>query len=145
MITISYIHKNGVVHWDLKSQNILYDGKNITIIDFGIAKHFEKGKFLKWTVGTLSYMAPEVLEGNYTEKCDIWSIGIIMYILITGQFPYKGDQNQVIYKIKNYHFETNPETLDINKNIKSVLLKLLEKDYQKRPTADQVLNENWFT
>lgn len=80
--TLNYIHTQGIVHRDLKSENILFDGENITIIDFGTSKHYSKEELMKKTIGTTIYMAPEVVNGNYNEKCDIWSAGVILYILL---------------------------------------------------------------
>lgn len=80
-----FCHNRGIVHRDLKPENILFEPSGlIKIIDFGTSGKFHKDEQLKETYGTAYYIAPEVLKGNYNEKCDIWSIGVIMYILLTG-------------------------------------------------------------
>ncbi|SBS95914.1 calcium-dependent protein kinase 4, putative, partial [Plasmodium malariae] len=85
---ITYMHKNNVVHRDLKPENILLETKNkedmiIKIIDFGLSTHFEYSKKMKDKIGTAYYIAPDVLHGTYDEKCDIWSCGVILYILLS--------------------------------------------------------------
>ncbi len=93
---ITYCHSKGVVHRDLKPENILIDsssegGKmNIKIIDFGTALFFTPEVKLRGTMGTPYYIAPEVLLGNYTEKCDVWSIGVILFVLLSGTAPFNG-------------------------------------------------------
>lgn len=99
---ITYCHGKGVAHRDLKPENILIDsiekdgGINIKIIDFGTALFFSPQVKLQETLGTPYYIAPEVLMGNYTEKCDIWSIGVILYILLCGNAPFNGTTDEDI-------------------------------------------------
>ena len=89
---ISHCHANGIVHRDLKPENILYENNNenadLKIIDFGLSKKF-KGIELNSIVGSPYYVAPEILEGKYDSKCDIWAIGIIMYILLCVKLLFK--------------------------------------------------------
>lgn len=92
---IMYCHKMGIVHRDLKPENILFDSNKpdacLKIIDFGCSAKLSKdGDNLSKRVGTPFYVAPEVLAANYNEKCDIWSIGVILYILICGYPPFFG-------------------------------------------------------
>ena len=98
MSALSYIHKKGYIHRDIKLDNILLKRKivnnfeeiDIRLIDFGLAKEI-KGKRLKdkQKIGTHTYMSPEVIEGIYSSKCDMWSIGIVLFCLITGKNPFK--------------------------------------------------------
>ena len=98
---LSYIHSHNIIHRDIKLENImisdieniLINGKIepfywIKIIDFGIAKFTSSNKKEKGMTGTLYYMAPEVIKQNYDYKCDIWSVGVILYILLTGKYPF---------------------------------------------------------
>ena len=103
LYAISYCHKNSVVHRDLKPENILIDDPgdpqlNLKIIDFGISVVAEPNKKLKEKRGTAYYMAPEVIQGSYTSKCDIWSIGIILYVLLSGEAPFSGENSEEIMK-----------------------------------------------
>lgn len=82
---IAYCHSRNIAHRDLKPENILIDSKNhnnIKVIDFGTSQKMTKGEKMNQTYGTAYYIAPEVLVSEYDEKCDVWSIGVIMYILL---------------------------------------------------------------
>ena len=97
-----YCHAKGVVHRDLKPENIIIDsiapdGKlSIKIIDFGTALFFSTEHKLKETLGTPYYIAPEVIQGTYNEKCDIWSIGVILFVLLSGTAPFNGSTDDYI-------------------------------------------------
>jgi calcium-dependent protein kinase len=87
------------VHRDIKLENIIVsDEKNLTIkvVDFGNAIVYSKDAALKEIIGTTYYMAPEVFKANYNEKCDVWSCGVIMYILLSGMPPFGGSSEEVI-------------------------------------------------
>ena len=111
MSSIEYCHNYGICHRDLKPENLLYlnDGneKNnpIKVIDFGLSQIFIN-RPLTTKVGTAYYVAPEILKGKYTEKCDIWSAGVIFYVLLTGELPFNGSNDVEIYsKIKKFEFK----------------------------------------
>ena len=95
---LEYLQTQGVVHRDLKPENILLEEKhdvlNIKLIDFGAAVICEKHTRLDSNTGTLIYMSPEVLKGNYNYLCDMWSAGVIMFILLSGQSPFKGKSSE---------------------------------------------------
>ena len=96
--SVNYLHKKGFVHRDLKPENICLDNdQSIKLIDFGTARKFTQGKKLRQVIGTPFYMAPEIFnEKKYNEKADMWSLGIIMYILLTGKAPYFGNDDEKI-------------------------------------------------
>jgi calcium-dependent protein kinase len=103
---IDYIHEIGVIHRDLKPENILfstkYENSPIKIIDFGISKKVTKNdpnKKIKLSskVGTVYYMSPEIIKGSYSELCDVWACGIILYILLCGYPPFSGVNDKEIY------------------------------------------------
>ena len=93
---ICYCHKQGIVHRDLKPENILIDSDDpdkklsIKVIDFGMAGWFTADSKLIQAMGTPYYVAPEVLEHNYNEKCDVWSCGVILHVLLSGRYPFRG-------------------------------------------------------
>ena len=99
---ITYCHSRGVVHRDLKPENILIDSVSkdgkilIKVIDFGAALFISPNGKITELLGTPYYIAPEVLFGNYNEKCDIWSIGVILYILLSGSPPFNGNSDDDI-------------------------------------------------
>ena len=93
--TINYFHAKSIVHRDLKPENLLLDKESgtdtkITIIDFGTSIAFEKNVKLSQKYGTPYYIAPEVLKKSYDEKCDLWSCGVILFILLCGYPPFNG-------------------------------------------------------
>lgn len=113
---IIYCHKRKIVHRDLKPENILIVKSakasqfDIKVIDFGTAEIFRPKITLKQFAGTPYYMAPEVIEGKYTEKCDVWSCGVVLYILLCGYPPFGGrDNNSVLRAIikRKYGFNGN--------------------------------------
>jgi calcium-dependent protein kinase len=88
------------VHRDLKPENLLLDGDDVNalikVIDFGTSQVFDPKKKMKQTYGTPYYIAPEVLKGSYDAKCDIWSCGVILFILLTGRPPFDGKNDEEI-------------------------------------------------
>jgi calcium-dependent protein kinase len=90
-----------VCHRDLKPENILIDNREkntIKLIDFGTSQVFRSEEKMQLVLGTAYYIAPEVLQGNYDEKCDVWSIGVILYILLSGIPPFSGNNDEEIMK-----------------------------------------------
>ena len=148
---VNYCHKMKIIHRDIKPENILINNNDngfvtIKVCDFGTSLRFNEGNDIqKKLVGSLYYIAPEVLKKNYNSKCDIWSCGVIMYILLTGDLPFGGkDYPSVTKKILNGSF--NKTVLNKRcKACKDLIDKLLEKDIDKRIRADQALNHKWFS
>lgn len=97
-----YLHSQGLVHRDMKLENILIkeqtDGYLVKVIDFGQAVSFEEGQTLTKVCGSLFYLPPEVMMRSYNHKCDIWSLGVICYSLLTGHFPFDSDFDEEIYE-----------------------------------------------
>lgn len=102
-----------MAHRDLKPENILLDSKrndHIKVIDFGTSQVFDSEEKMTQTFGTAYYIAPEVLKKQYNEKCDMWSIGVIMYILLSGTPPFNGaNDGEILRKVKEgrYNFSGN--------------------------------------
>lgn len=152
MSVVNYLHKNNIIHRDLKPENILVDTINdkyinIKVIDFGTCNFFKKGKNLNLQVGSPYYIAPEVLNENYNEKCDIWSCGCILYILLVGYPPFEAStHDKLVQKIKEGKFTTKGENWDlISKEAKDLVQKMLLVDYEKRPSAEEILKHVWFS
>ena len=148
---IEYCHNNGIAHRDLKPENLLYlkegseEDNPLKIADFGLSQSFNLKKMLTSKVGTSYYVPPEILAGNYTEKCDIWSSGIILYILLSGEPPFNGPNDETIFaRIKTYKYEFPEQKWSkISVEAKDLLTKMLIQE-DKRLSASQVLQHPWF-
>ena len=151
LLAIAHCHSRGVTHRDLKPENILFENNSpdaeIKIIDFGLSRKYSKDVKLHSVLGTPYYVAPEVLKGNYDQKCDIWSIGAMTYLLLCGKPPFNGGSDQEIFNnILNTEVKfENPLWENISNNAKSFVKLCLEKNGAKRPSAIKALDHPWFT
>lgn len=147
---ISYLHQNNIVHRDIKPENILLETKStgdlfIKLIDFGTANFCDKDTRFTLKVGTPYYIAPEVLKNDYNYKCDVWSAGIIMYILLSGTPPFEGKNDEEILdkvRLGKYTFSTSNWN-NISEEAKDLIEKLLRMDPKKRFEAEDALNHIW--
>lgn len=150
MQVVLYCHDNGVVHRDLKPENILLATKAssspIKLADFGLATYIKPGQSLHGRVGSPFYIAPEVLSGGYTEAADVWSTGVILYILLSGMPPFWGKTKSRIFdavRAADLRFPSEPWD-QISKSAKELIRKMLSVDPLKRLTAKQVLAHSWL-
>ena len=146
---VNYLHAHGVCHRDLKPENILFsnvaDDSSLKLIDFGLSKVLDGEGNMKKTVGTTFYMAPEVIQGNYNEKCDIWSCGIILYIMLCGKPPfYSQDEEELKKKIcsMKYNFDY-PEFKKVSQDAINLIKKILVGPEQ-RLSAAEILADPWI-
>jgi calcium-dependent protein kinase len=152
MSVVFYCHSNYVVHRDLKPENILIENKKdglirIKICDFGTAKIYEKNKTERQIVGSSYYIAPEVLDKNYNKECDLWSIGVIFYILLAGRPPFQGVTDQeVIDKIKLGKLDLQkPPFEKISEEALNLLKALLQYKPENRITSSDALKHPFFS
>jgi len=147
---VSYCHNHNIVHRDLKPENLVYETKkkdsNLKVIDFGTAKDFKPNQKMNETYGTAYYIAPEILNQNYTEKCDIWSCGVILYILLSGTPPFPGrDDKEILRKVKTgkYNFD-DAVWLNVSDDAKKFIKRMMDMDQNKRINAQEALADPWF-
>ncbi|KAH7277401.1 hypothetical protein KP509_39G049300 [Ceratopteris richardii] len=143
-------HNNGVIHRDLKPENFLFAKKNenspLKAIDFGLSVTFKPGEKFSEIVGSPFYMAPEVLRRNYGPEVDIWSAGVIIYILLCGVPPFwaeteQGVANAILHGVIDF---TRDPWSTVSHRAKSLVKKMLEMDVKHRLTVQQVLEHPWL-
>lgn len=146
MEAIAHCHRNGVAHRDIKPDNILFNGYNeLKLADFGSAEYFGDGGLMSGTVGTPYYVAREVLAGcEYNETVDVWSAGVILYIMLSGIPPFYGETVSEIFEAvvrANLRF---PRSLfgSVSAEAKDLMRRMLCKDASRRLSADQVLSKH---
>uniref|UniRef100_A0A7S2ZV04 Calmodulin n=4 Tax=Rhodosorus marinus TaxID=101924 RepID=A0A7S2ZV04_9RHOD len=145
---IKYFNENGVVHRDLKPENFLFDetGEVLKATDFGLATFYKQGNKLDLPCGTPLYIAPEVLRKFYDEKCDIWSTGVITYVMLSGRLPFHGKTLQKILDatLAGKYDMDHPAWEAISESAKDIVNKMLTYDPYFRPTAAELLEHPWL-
>lgn len=148
---IDYCHDRRIVHRDLKPENLLYaspdDDAVLKLADFGLARVIKPHEILHSQCGTPGYVAPEVLSQlGYDMECDLWSVGVIIYIIICGFPPFYDDDNDVLFSlIQNAQFEfLSPYWDDVGANVRDLISKLLVVDPTKRLTVKEALRHPWI-
>ncbi|CAI9764154.1 unnamed protein product [Fraxinus pennsylvanica] len=147
---VSFCHLQGVVHRDLKPENFLFTSRSedaaMKLIDFGLSDFIRPDGRLNDIVGSAYYVAPEVLHRSYSSEADIWSIGVICYILLCGSRPFWARTESGIFRSvlrADPNFEDMPWP-SISPQAKDFVKRLLNKDYRKRMTAAQALTHPWL-
>jgi len=150
---LAYLHSRGVTHRDLKLENLLLAKKNdittVRIADFGLAKALMKSRVMETTCGSPMYVAPEVIAGKrYTPAVDMWSTGVILYILLAGAPPFDVVDNEPLLFRRimegDYSLDTE-EWASISEPAKDLVKKLMNLVPKDRPDADAALNHPWMT
>ena len=154
LCSVRYIHSKGIIHRDLKLENFLFSSSDpdseLKMIDFGLSKHFKFGEVQHEAVGTPYTVAPEVIKGSYDERCDVWAIGVITFLLLSGEPPFGGCGGpeplmQVRQNILSGDFKFEPEDiwLNVSKQAKDFIYTLLVTDPNSRPTARECQKSSW--
>ena len=145
-LAVAYVHSKGIVHRDLKLENILLDERcNVKLGDFGFTREFERNRLMDTFCGTTGYAAPEMLAGKrYTgQEVDIWSLGVILYALLCGALPFDDDDESVMkQKILQGDYEI-PDCL--SEDAQSLIASILQQDPTKRPSIQSILSHPWFS
>ncbi|XP_072988770.1 CDPK-related kinase 3-like [Typha latifolia] len=147
---VAFCHLQGVVHRDLKPENFLFstrgENSHMKVIDFGLSDFIRPDERLNDIVGSAYYVAPEVLHRSYSTEADIWSIGVITYILLCGSRPFWARTESGIFRAvlrADPNFDDSPWPA-ISSEAKDFVRRLLNKDYRKRMTAAQALIHPWL-
>jgi calcium-dependent protein kinase len=148
---VAFLHSKNICHRDLKLENwVLESGKDVwsplKLIDFGLSTHFTPGQRLSRVVGSSYYVAPEVLKKSYTEACDLWSLGVIVYMLLSGAPPFYGKNDEAIKASIVQGEYTFPHELfrDVSDEAMAFVSCLLSYNIEYRYTADQALTHPWL-
>mmetsp|Transcript_3643 Transcript_3643/g.6706 ORF Transcript_3643/g.6706 Transcript_3643/m.6706 type:complete len:514 (-) Transcript_3643:99-1640(-) len=148
---VAFLHSRSICHRDLKLENwVLESGKDVwsplKLIDFGLSTHFHPGQRLSRVVGSSYYVAPEVLKKSYTEACDLWSLGVIVYMLLSGAPPFYGKNDEAIKASIVQGEYTFPHELfrDVSDEAMAFVSTLLSYNTEYRYTADQALTHPWL-
>lgn len=147
---VNYLHHFGVVHRDIKLDNFMLSSAkeeeaDLHLIDFGFATYYRE-RAPKSVVGTPFYVAPEVLGKNYSKECDVWSLGVLLYMMMFADPPFSGKRNTQIFesiKTKEPSF-TSAACQSISPELRSLLEGLLKKNPAERLTISQALQNPWF-
>lgn len=154
LLGLKHIHDKGIVHRDLKPENLLYenetDGSPLKLADFGLGTIMKEGAHKMYTIcGTPGYCAPEILcSVGYDEKIDVWSAGVILYILLCGYEPFSDESNndkEMFKKILNGDYEFHsPEWDEISEAAKDLVRKMLVVDPGRRLSVQEALDHSWI-
>jgi len=148
--TVATIHSHGILHGDIKPENFLFTDKTyntLKLIDFGLASEIPPpGHHLKTLSGSLFFMAPELLRLKYNHKVDVWAVGCIAYMLLSGTYPFTGRTEREIFraiKAGRVSFEAVPWR-GVSEAAKNAVRRMLEPDVNRRPEAGEMLWDPWF-
>lgn len=150
LCAVDYLHSHNVSHRDLKAENFLYENEDknseIKIADFGMSVKFGNNLRMKSLAGTPYYLAPEVLKGSYTKSCDVWSLGVFLYFILSGSHPFKGFELEEIFEkitAGKVRFE-GKNWSEISHHATDLISKMLTVDPRKRVTIQVALGHPWF-
>eukprot|EP01066_Platyproteum_vivax_P016271 Platyproteum_vivax@DN7068_c0_g1_i2.p1 len=147
---VNYCHHHKICHRDLKLENWVYANESedapLKMIDFGFSRIFNPGVPMTAMHGTVYYVSPEVMDGCYDEKCDIWSIGVIMYMLLSGAPPFNGQHDpQILARIRKGKYDyAGVRWQGVSDEAKHFISAMLEVDLNKRATAEDALKHKWL-
>ncbi|KAJ8906660.1 hypothetical protein NDN08_003150 [Rhodosorus marinus] len=148
---LAHIHEAGVVYRDLKPDNFLFDTdedttSSLKAADFGLSSFIVEGEYLQSTCGTPMYIAPEVITKKYNTKADIWSLGVTLYIMLSGKVPFWGNTMQKTFESVRrgrYHFD-DPVWESVTEHAKDCVKRMLTFKPEQRPDARTLLKDPWI-
>ena len=149
LYALKHLHDLNICHRDLKPENIMFDeqGSKVKLIDFGMSKILQdEANLMNTKLGTPYYISPEVLRGEYNIRCDMWSIGVICFVILCGEPPFHGKNTAELFKkiqTTDYEFEQDIWKT-ISKDAKSFIMSLLEPNLERRLSVEQALSHKWI-
>jgi len=149
LLAVTHLHELDIVHRDLKPENFLYENESetaaIKIIDFGMSNRLDRTQ-LHSMVGTPYYLAPEMLSGCYGKQCDVWALGVVMYLFLSGRQPFSGNSvMEVFNRIKEADFDFESQKwAGISSEAKDLIRVMLRSNPHHRITAKAALTHPWF-
>lgn len=161
---LKYLHHNKIAHCDLKPDNFLFLNESedsvLKVIDFGMSKHVQRRQYHRQLCGTPYYIAPEVIDGKYNEACDMWSVGVVMFVMLFGFPPFWADPekygqmaDEMIYRAIKKGFKPItkqgygaffPQDIPVSDSAKDLISKLLKSEIADRLTAEEALDHPWM-
>ena len=147
---LEYCHRHNIVHLDIKPENLIFESPDplapLKLIDFGTSSFYNPHEQMTVKIGTPAYMAPEVMKSNYNEKCDVWSSGVILYVLLSGMLPFSGDTESEIQKsvLNDDVSFSDEEWYYVSEEAKWFIRRMLDKNPTTRLSAAQALNDPWM-
>lgn len=148
LLAVHYLHSQEIVHRDLKLENFLYETKSndhLKLIDFGFSHVWKPDTMMAASCGTLSYVAPEVLAQSYTKQCDLWSLGVVAFILTMGYMPFSGSEDHQVASIMAGNYKKKPQKWEsVSEPCRDFLERLLQTNPKKRLTSEDALKHEWI-
>mmetsp|Transcript_130849 Transcript_130849/g.279952 ORF Transcript_130849/g.279952 Transcript_130849/m.279952 type:complete len:555 (+) Transcript_130849:79-1743(+) len=152
LLAVNYLHRHEIVHRDIKLENFLYDdvegcseSMHLKLIDFGFSKMCHLAENMSAKCGTLAYVSPDVLRGSYTSQCDLWSLGVIGFIILSGYMPFSGAEEKMSRAICGGNYTWKPERWGgVSEEATHFVKSLLEVNPATRLTAGQALEHPWI-
>jgi len=151
LLAVRYLHMHNISHRDIKPENIMFatagDLHSLKLIDFGLAKVLAPKSLMKTKVGTLYYVSPDVLKGDYGIECDLWSFGVVLYFMLSGAVPFAGHTPSEVYAkvLRGQYTFPSPAWDSISLAAKDLIASLLLTDPGSRLTAERALEHPWLS
>lgn len=152
LCAVEYLHDSDIVHRDLKLENFVLartgplEGNTLKLIDFGLARDCVEGEVLRSRVGTAAYMSPQVAYGKYDRRCDIWSVGVMLYLMLSGRLPVHGNSDsEILRRIKEGRWDfTASIWTPVSCEAKSLVRALMRRKADDRISATAALSHPWL-